>query len=99
MSTIQNRQERIACRVRPEDKVKIARAAELLGLGMSEFLISKGIEAADEILQIHQTILLSERDWNTVMDAIDHPAEPNEALKQAVARFKKGLDKGDVYEW
>lgn len=70
-----------------------------MGLSTSEFLISKAIEAADDILRSHQTIVLSERDWDTVMDAIANPSEPNEALKRAAARFKEGRDTGDTYEW
>ena len=99
MPITQKRRERIACRIKPEDKSKIAGAAELMGLSTSEFLVSKAIEAADEILHSHQTIILSERDWDLVMDAIGNPPEPNEALKKAAARFKEGQDTGDTYEW
>lgn len=99
MPTIQKRQERIACRIRPEDKSRIASAAELMGLSTSEFLVSKAIKAADEILSSHQTIILSERDWDLVMDGIGNPPEPNEALKKAAIRFNEGRDTGDTYEW
>lgn len=99
MPVTQKRHARIACRIRSEDKMKIANAADLMGLSTSEFLISRAIEAADNILHSHQNITLSERDWDIVMDAVNTPAEPNELLRQAAARFKDGKDTGDSYEW
>jgi uncharacterized protein (DUF1778 family) len=45
-----------------------------------------------------ETITLSERDWDLVMDALTNPSEPNDALLRAAARFKEGRDFGDAYE-
>jgi len=99
MPTAQKRRERIACRISPELKTRIANAADVMGLTTSEFIVSKAVEAADEVLRSHQTVMLSERDWDIIMEANAHPGELNESLIQAAARFKQGKEKGDSYEW
>ena len=82
--------ERIDIRLNSEHKEALMRAAAMFGLSLSDFVVSKSLEAANEILQKH-TITMSPRDLDKFITALSEDAEPNEALKKAAKRYKKDI--------
>ena len=65
-----------------EEKLLIEQAARLEGLTPTAFIKSKAIQAARQSLSKNQTILVSETDWNLIMDLLENPPEPNDALRK-----------------
>lgn len=55
----------------------------------SEFVLSRALDAADAVISEHETIRLTEADWQVFLDALEHPPEPNARLRQAFAEHDK----------
>lgn len=68
----------------------LKKAAALRFLSVNEYLLELGLKVAEEPLPPPEEIILSERDWEIFVSALENPPEPNEALKAA---FKKHQEK------
>lgn len=77
---------RINLRASPEAKAMIERAAALMGTTVSGFMLQNAYEAARRIVTENDTLVLSQRDFEAFVDAIENPPEPNEALRELMAR-------------
>ena len=76
---------RINLRTSPEAKALIERAAALMGTTVSGFMLQNAYEAARRVVSDHDTIVLSQRDFEAFIAACENPAEPNEALRRLMA--------------
>ncbi len=99
MSVTQPKDARIDFRVRAEQKEVIERAAFLSGLNVSDFIVSTSLAAASEVLERQTKIKLSERDWAQFVEMMEADTEPNEAAKEAAARYNEGRMQNGRYEW
>jgi uncharacterized protein (DUF1778 family) len=68
----------------------LKKAARAKVLSLNEYLLEVGLQVAEEPLPPPEQIVLSERDWEIFISALENPPEPNEALKAA---FKKHQEK------
>jgi uncharacterized protein (DUF1778 family) len=84
-----SKDERIDIRLKNEHKEALLRAAALLGLSLSDFVVSTSIERANEILRSQTVITMSPRDLERFLAALDEDAEPTETLKNAADRYKQ----------
>jgi uncharacterized protein (DUF1778 family) len=85
-------QARIEARVSREQKRIFERAAEVEGVTLIDFAVSSMQRAATEALEQHTIMTLSIRDQSTFLGALNNPAEPNQALRNAAKRHA-GLSK------
>ncbi len=76
----------INVRVQSHTKDLFDKAADLLGVDTSSFIIATVSEKAQEVLKEHEQIVLSERDFASFLAALDNPPKPNEALRKAVKK-------------
>ena len=76
--------DNIEMRVRPSDKERISRAAELTGVRLTTFVRASAAREAERILREHQTTTLSERDRQALLEALDNPPTPTRAARDAV---------------
>lgn len=83
------KQERMHIRLDALSKQKLERAATYSHKSLSEFVLGQALHAADEVIREHETLTLTEADWEKFLDALESPPEPNEKLKQAFAEHKK----------
>ena len=81
-------EERIDARLPAATKQLIERAAVIIGVTTSDFIISKAYEAATAVVQAYDTWTLNRRDSRAFVEALLTPPEPNEALKAAATRYK-----------
>lgn|SRR5512145_1442761 len=81
--------ERLEARVTPQQKQVLLRAAELLGLSLTDFLIMSAQQAAEATIREHHIIALTARDSTAFAEAILNPGEPNAALRTAFARVQE----------
>jgi len=80
--------ERMHLRLDRVAKRKIERAAAYAGKTTSDFVLSSVVDAADRILAQHETVTLSERDWDAFRDALMDPPPLTPAMRKAIKRYQ-----------
>lgn len=83
------KQERLHIRLDGDSKQKLERAAAYANRSLSEFVLSRALDAADAVILEHETLRLSDADWQVFLDALEHPPEPNARLRQAFTEHAK----------
>lgn len=82
------KERRIDLRIQPEAKEIIQKAADLMGMSVSSFLVFTGLKAARAELSGQNETKLSDRDRDLFLRALDSPPAPNAALLAAMSRFR-----------
>ena len=80
---------RLNCRVSARIKHQAEEAAALLGQSITDFTESALADKAQAVLERHERIILSERDFTRFVPAIEDPAEPTEELKALMAEHRQ----------
>ena len=83
------KRERIQLRLDARRKKKLERAAAFSGASMTDFVLSHALDAADRVLAEHEVVTLSDPDWEVFFDALAHPPEPNEALREGFRWYRE----------
>lgn len=83
--------KRIDFRTTGERKRRYERAAAMRGLSFSDFATEAMDQAAAEIFQQHQTVVLSERGMSAFVDALLNPDEPDERSKRYARIYQEML--------
>ena len=73
--------ERIDIRVNSNQKTIIERAAELKQIPLSQYILSTSLKQAQIDLAENEVFLLSIQNRDIVIQALENPPEPNDALK------------------
>ena len=83
---------RLEFRVRPETKERIEDAAKVAGLPVSDFVRAAAEERADQVLRDHGLVTLVPADFfDSLLAALDAPANPNSALMKTARRRRQSL--------
>lgn len=77
---------RINLRTSPEAKALIERAAALMGTTISGFMLQNAYESARRVVADNDTLMLSQRAFDAFVAACENPSEPNETLRELMAR-------------
>ena len=72
---------RVDFRVSDVQKSLLERAAEIKHLSLSSYILSSSIKQAELDIAENEMLILSNRDRDLVMSALENPPKPNEALK------------------
>jgi len=80
---------RLSCRISVRIKHQAEEAAALLGQSIAAFTESALAEKAQAVLERHERIILSDRDFARFVAYIDNPEPPTEALKAAMADYRR----------
>ena len=72
---------RVDFRVSDVQKSLLERAAEIKHLSLSSYILSSSIKQAELDIAENEMLILSNRDRDLVMSALENPPEPNEAVK------------------
>lgn len=72
---------RVDFRVSDVQKSLLERAAEIKHLSLSSYILSSSIKQAELDIAENEMLILSNRDRDLVMSALENPSEPNEALR------------------
>lgn len=94
-------QERIDTLVPQEVYRTLARAAELTGASVDQFLVQSALKEARAVIEHEQFIRLSEADWTWLLDLIDHPPPFNPRLEAAFERYHQARrdDADCAFDW
>ncbi|MDD3926697.1 MAG: DUF1778 domain-containing protein [bacterium] len=100
MSTSRIKSESLSCRISPEHKRLIEKAAQVFGFSTSDFVIHTLVNVASETLRDESVIRLDKDEWNRFTSSIDRPPrEPGEATQKAMELFKLGRNEDDRQIW
>jgi uncharacterized protein (DUF1778 family) len=80
---------RLSCRVSARIKHQAEEAAALLGQSITDFTESALADKAASVIERHERITLSDRDFARFVAAIEEPESPTEALKAAVSAYRR----------
>ena len=72
---------RVDFRVSDVQKSLLERAAEIKHLSLSSYILSSSIKQAELDIAENEMLILSNKDRDLVMSALENPPEPNGALK------------------
>lgn len=94
MSINQNVEEsRIDLRLNQEQKKTLEKAAALMGMSVSSYVLSQSLAAANKDLATHETLVLSDRDRDIFLSLLENPPEPSERLKSAMQKYQDKYEK------
>ncbi|HET9034112.1 MAG TPA: DUF1778 domain-containing protein [Dokdonella sp.] len=101
MTTSTAKQERIGARVPPDVYETLTRAAELTGATVNQFLVQSALKEAQAVIEREQTIRLSRRDFERLLDLLDRPFKPNPRIKAAMKHYQKAkrADADNSFSW
>jgi uncharacterized protein (DUF1778 family) len=88
--------ERINFRLPREKKHAIEQAAAIRGLSLTDFAILTLYHEAQEVLKSELVTVLSDRDRDAFLTALDNPPAPNDRLLQAAESFKAARQGGTL---
>jgi uncharacterized protein (DUF1778 family) len=80
------KRQRVSLRIDADSKRTLERAAGYAGSSLSDFVITRALAAANEVIQARETVTLSGRDWDAFLDALANPPAPNANLERALRR-------------
>ena len=80
---------RLALRVRADDKATLMRAVTLEHTDMTDFILRHALVAARKVIEQAEHVTLSERDSLRVLDFLQNAPAPNAKLKAAARRVPK----------
>ena len=62
------------------------KAATYAHVSVSEFVLTHALASAEQVVQTHESITLTSKDFQAFLTALDAPAKPKAALKRAFKR-------------
>ncbi len=81
--------ERLSLRIAAEDKSILMRAAALEHTHLTDFVISKVVSAARQVIEQQERLELTERDSLHVLKLLEEPPAPNARLTAAAIALPK----------
>lgn len=84
MQTIASKESRLNIRCNSHARELLDRAATYAHVSVSEFVLSNALASAEKIVQEQECISLQPDDFHAFLRALDAPATPNPALRQAM---------------
>lgn len=87
------KQERMNIRLDTASKKTLEQAASYSQKSLSEFVIGRALQAANEVIKDHELISLNQADWDPFLNALEHPPAANSRLKQAFSDHRKRVNR------
>lgn len=81
--------QRMDFRIEEEQKLLIEEAASLSGETITSFAISTLVQRAKDVIQSHNSTMLSLNDSQRFLKILDQAAEPNAKLKRAFEKYRQ----------
>ncbi|MGH7075884.1 MAG: DUF1778 domain-containing protein [Stellaceae bacterium] len=83
------KRDRMHLRLDAKAKRTLERAAAYEETSVSDFVLANAVAAAERVIDSHEKITLSAKDWEVFYDALINPPEPNEKLNEAARRYRE----------
>jgi uncharacterized protein (DUF1778 family) len=83
------KRDRLHLRLDAKAKRTLERAAAYEETSVTDFVLANAVAAAERVIDTHEKITLSTKDWDVFYDALINPPEPNEKLREAARRYRE----------
>lgn len=80
---------RLSCRVSSRIKQQAEEAASLLGQSITDFTEEALADKAQIVLERHERIALSERDFLGFVASLENPAPPTPELRTSITEYRR----------
>lgn len=77
---------RLGLRVTPEQEAVLRRAAEVAQKSLTDFILDSACMAAEQTLMDQRLFMVSNSQYQALMDRLDRAAQANEGLRELFAR-------------
>ncbi len=91
--------DRMHFRLDSKIKARVVRAAAITGQGLTDFAVSTLSEKADQILERHDTVVLTSGDYDYFLKALADDKKPSRRSRAAAGRYRRGRRKGVRYHF
>lgn len=88
---VDTKTERLEARVTPEFKEQLMLACSLSGRSLTDFMVERLGQAAQEVISEHSQWKLSQQDSEAFVEALLNPKPPGKPLLQAAQRYRKTM--------
>lgn len=85
MQTIQ-KAEQLNIRASAEQKAKLAEAARIQNMNVSQFVLSKSLDAAEEVIADQRLIRVSKEEYDCLLAKLEEPPKEIPALRELFSR-------------
>jgi len=82
---------RLQIRVTPAIKARIARAAALQNMDLTQFVTGTALREADAVIERAESVRVSTRDFTRILELLEDPPSPNAKLKAAIDSLPDSL--------
>ena len=86
MGTTTIKKKRLQIRCDERARQLLDKAATYARVSISEFVLSHALASAEQVMQAHESITLTPKDFQAFLAELDRPAKPSTALKRAFKR-------------
>jgi len=93
MSQVATKDNRLNIRCDERTRKLLDRAAGYSHVSLSEFVLTRAVEAAERVVQEQESITLKADDFQAFLAALDAPREPSPALRKAFERHAQLVDR------
>lgn len=78
------KKERVEFRLSESEKNTLEEAATLSNTTVSKFVSETAVSKAQEVIDEHKRLQIEADQWESVMDALENPADPNELMQEII---------------
>lgn len=82
---------RLQIRVTPEVKARLARAAAIENMDLTQFVTGTALREADAVIERAESVRVSTRDFARILALLEDPPAPNARLKAAIESVPETL--------
>jgi uncharacterized protein (DUF1778 family) len=83
--------KRLQIRMSPAKKARIARAAAIQQVDLTQFVTDSALREADAVIAQAEHIELTEQEFLQIIEMLENPPVPNARLKAAIAALPDDL--------
>jgi uncharacterized protein (DUF1778 family) len=83
------KRDRMHLRLDAKTKRELERAAAYEETSVTDFVLANVVAAAERVIDSHEKIALSAKDWEVFYDALVNPPEPKKKLKEAARCYRE----------
>jgi uncharacterized protein (DUF1778 family) len=85
-ASVLTRSARLGLRATPQQESVLRRAAEAAHKSLTEFILDSACQAAERTLLDQRLFMVSGEQYQTLLDLLERPEEPNEGLRDLFSR-------------
>jgi uncharacterized protein (DUF1778 family) len=85
-TTATTRSARLGLRATPEQEAVLRRAADVAHKSLTNFILDSACQAAEQTLLDQRLFMVSDSQYQALMDLLERPAQDNEGLRDLFAR-------------